>query len=152
MERPFDRLLLIVTGAHLRAEVADRPLAYRLQQVVTSWLERRFGPAGPESRRPFEPVVCSDLWYLNHDELRERATICIGGPEINALTAYVADKIPSVLAVKDVLIVQMDPTFHDLIACCWGKDREATTLAVESFIERYMAGFLDAAAQADDEP
>ena len=33
-------LVLIVVGAHLRAEEADRPLAYRLCEQVQAWVAR----------------------------------------------------------------------------------------------------------------
>src|SRR4051794_33570264 len=31
------RVLLIVVGAHLQAEISDRPLAYRLREAVLRW-------------------------------------------------------------------------------------------------------------------
>jgi len=139
------RLLLIVTGAHLRAETHDRPIAYRLRQRVVEKLMERFGEEKHGRPHPLAPVVCSDLWYLNNESLRSRPTVSVGGPGVNALTAYLADKLPSVLAVEDVFLVQADPEMVDVAACCWGADASATLAAVDAFAERYLDGFLDAA-------
>jgi len=89
--------------------------------------------------------VCSDLWYLNNEALRSRPTVSVGGPDVNALTAYLADKLPSVLAVEDEYLVQMDPELVDVAACCWGAEAGATLAAVDGFAERYLDEFLDAA-------
>ena len=60
-------LLLIVVGAHLRAEVADRPLAYRLRERIHAWLEKY----GPGINVGLIPVVCSDVWYMNQEALHK---------------------------------------------------------------------------------
>ena len=41
---------------------------------------------------PLTPLVCTDLWYLNHTDLQRRPTICIGGPGVNALAAINANQ------------------------------------------------------------
>jgi len=137
-----DRLILIVTGAHLIAEAGDRPVAYGLRQRMLDWLAARGQPETPGNTRV---IVCSDLWYLNNDDLRARPTISVGGPAVNALSAYLGDKVPSAFAIEDVLVVQADLDFVDVVACCWGKDRAATAAAVEAFAERYLDDFMDAA-------
>jgi len=141
------RLLLIVTGAHLRAEAYDRAIAYRLRERIIARLNDRYGPEKHGKPHPISPLVCSDMWYLNNEPLRSRPTVSIGGPDVNALTAYLADKLPSVLAVEDVYIVQMDPELVDVAACCWGAEAGATLAAVEAFEERYLEEFLDEAAK-----
>ncbi len=143
----LQRLLLIVTGAHLRAETYDRAIAYRLRERVMARLNERFGPEKHGRPHPLTPLVCSDLWYLNNEPLRSRPTISVGGPDVNALTAYLADKLPSVLAVEDVYLVQMDPDLVDVAACCWGADAESTLAAVEAFEARYLEEFLEEAAK-----
>jgi hypothetical protein len=127
--------ILIITGAHLSAEVYDRPLAYRLR-------ERLLAALG-EADNPTRVVVCSDLWYLNRDQLRELPTVSIGGPRVNALTAYLGDKLPSVFAVDGQFVVQGDWERSPL-ACCWGIDAERTAAAVEVFAERCLEGWLGA--------
>lgn len=153
-----DPLFLIVTGAHLRAERRDRPLAYRLRDRVEAELHARaahgvigngaanIAANGAAGHTPtFEVLVCSDIWWLNNEHLALCPTIAIGDPETNALTAYLGDKIPSVFAVDGALVVQADLTFHDLLAACWGADEHTTAAAVDAFIERYLADFLEAA-------
>lgn len=126
-----DRRILIVVGGHLVAEAEDRPIAYGLATVLES--------------EGVDALVCSDLWYLNDDHLRTQPTICIGDPGVNALTAFLADKVPSAFAIDDVLVVQLDLEFRELVACCWGADAGATQQSVDAFVERYLEGFIDAA-------
>ncbi len=125
--------ILIVVGAHLSAEVYDRPLAYRLREAVLDAL----GSGGPD-----RVIVCSDLWYLNRDQLRGLAAVSVGGPTVNAFTAYLGDKLPSVFVVDGRLMVQMDPGAP--LACCWGIDAESTAAAVEAFAERHLEQWLGA--------
>ena len=148
MEIHTDRLILIVTGAHLRAEACDRPLAYGLRQRIADWLKAHALPDDPANPRV---LVCTDVWYLNNDPLRSRPTVSIGGPGVNALSAYLGDKLPSAFAVEDVLLVQADPEFHDPIACCWGRDQPSTAAAVDAFADRYLDAFMEAATREPSE-
>jgi len=134
-----DDLLLIVTGSTLAAEAHDRPAAYALRDRISGWLERE----GKSAR--VRPLVCSDVWWLNDPSLRERPTVSVGGPEVNALTAYLADKLPTAFAIDGALMVQMDVEFGDLLVACWGIDHAQTARAVGAFVERYMLAFLEAA-------
>ena len=68
------RLVLLVVGAHLEAEVTDRALGYRLREQILAW------QAGADCPQPLRPVVCTDLWYLNNQPLRQRPAISIGRP------------------------------------------------------------------------
>ncbi|MCC7389777.1 MAG: hypothetical protein IT431_13530 [Phycisphaerales bacterium] len=137
---PTDPLqtLPIVVGAHLSAEVEDRPIAGALRDALAARLPEGF---------PFVPVVMTDLWYLNNESLRAQPTISVGRPEVNALAAYLADKLPSVLAIDGRLIVQLDPELTDPAASCWGVDASATAEAVHAFLERWAGVFLRAAAR-----
>ncbi len=90
-------------------------------------------------------IVCSDLWYLNNQELRKRPTVSIGGPEVNALSAYLGGRVPSAFAVDGVLVVQMDLDLAERVACCWGAGPEATEEAVLAFASRYLDRFMEAA-------
>lgn len=140
----LQRTLLIVTGAHLEAELHDRPIAYRLRATIEEWLRKR---GHGDSR----VIVCSDVWYLNNDPLRRRPTLSIGGPGVNALSAFLGDKLASVFSIEDVLVVQADLDMVDLVACCWGRDPEATASAVDAFVDRYLGEFLGAAVAEWDQ-
>lgn len=129
--------LPIVVGAHVRAEVEDRPIAAALREAILA--------RAPDSF-PLAPVVMTDLWYLNTDALRAQPTIAIGRPEVNALTAFLADKLPSVLAADDRFVVLLDPELTDPAACCWGVDAAATAEAVQAFADRWAEVFLTVAA------
>jgi len=142
-------LVLIVAGAHPKAEMFDRPRAYALAARIDEWLRARFqvdgGGGGGASVRP---LVVSDVWYLNDPSLRQCPTISIGSPGVNALSAYLGDKLPSAYVVDQSLMVQMDVELSDLLACCWGVGHQETSIATRVFEERYMAAFLDAACRA----
>lgn len=99
----------------------------------------------------FDALVCSDVWYLNNEELQTLPVLSIGGPGVNALTANLGDKIPSAFVIEDELIVQVDLDFHDLSVVMWGMDHGATVRAVDAFFERYLDAYLTAAAERFEE-
>lgn len=140
-DSPVDLALVVpvVVGAHIEAELADRATAQWLADQLTDELAQR----SPGLRA----VVCTDLWYLNDDRLRSRPAVAVGEPELNAYTAFLADKLPDVYSVKDALIVQLDLTGVDLVAACWGRDALSTRLAAQAFAERYLPGFCEAVAE-----
>ena len=117
-------LMMIVVGAHLEAELSDRPLGYRLQNDVVRWQQET-----PEAD-PLAPIVCTDLWYLNARDLMLRPTISVGRPEHNAVSAYFANRLPTALVIDRSLQVQLDPEFVTLQACVWGVDGPATRSGV----------------------
>jgi hypothetical protein len=134
-----ERLLVIVVGAHLEAERADRPLGYRLRDDIVRWQQHT-----PEAD-PLAPVVCTDLWYLNARELMLPPTIAVGRPQHNAVSAYFANRLPTALVIDRNLQVQLDPEFVTLQACVWGVDEPATRSGVDLFVERYRDTFLRSA-------
>jgi hypothetical protein len=135
------RLVLIVVGAHLRAEVAARPLAYRLQTRIKKWCRDH----AVESQVPLEPVVCCDIWYINHPSLHKHAAISLGEPTVNALSAYFHDRLHAALVRDQRLIIQLDPTFEDLRVCLWGTSDNLTVEALTLFECRYGDAYLRAA-------
>lgn len=137
---PIDSLLLIVVGSHPRAEVADRPVAYGLAGRVETWLARR------QEANPLDlkPLVLSDVWYLNHRDLHRRPALSLGGPEVNALSAYFYPRLPRTLEVEQSLVIQVDPQWLDLRAAVWGADRQQTRAAVDLFQQRYLDDYLRA--------
>ena len=132
-------LIPIVVGAHLRAEVGDRPLGNTLHRKILSWR-----PEDLEGE-PLVPLVLTDLWYLNARELMERPTISIGHPEVNAVSAYFANRLPAAFVIQGVLQVQLDVEYITLQACVWGVDRQSTASGVSLFTDRYLEPFLLAA-------
>ncbi|MCX5661205.1 MAG: hypothetical protein NTW19_16080 [Planctomycetota bacterium] len=133
-------LLMIVVGAHLRAEVADRPLAYRLRERIHAWLEKH--AAGLNV--PLSPVVCTDVWYLNQEALQQRPTLSLGGPGINALSRYYFQKLPASITGNEQVVIQLDPEMTDLRVCVWGMNHEQTVVALEQFVHDHLDSFLRA--------
>lgn len=138
-----DNLLLIVTGAHLKAERDDRPLAYRLRDVIIQWQKTEANGHPQWSSR--EVLVCSDLWYLNNNDLHHLPVISIGEPGVNAASAYFANRLPEALIIDQTLRVQLDQELIDLKVCIWGVDTQATAAGVDVFVKRYLEDFLTAA-------
>lgn len=130
--------LMVVVGAHVHAEEHHRPIAYQLCERISAMSRDELGSEG------VRPLVCTDLWWLNDPAMRERPTISIGGPEVNALTAYLTDKLPSAYAVDGALAVQLDVEFADPLAACWGTDPRQTASAVDVFCRTYLRGFVRA--------
>ena len=131
-------LLLIVVGADLRAEMLDRPVARALRSTAATLLERLDG--GDR----ITPVVCSDLWYVNARDLHEHAVVAVGGPDVNAATAWLATRIPVALVLDDAFRIHFDGETEPR-ACLWGVDRETTAGAAETFSTRFLPALLEMA-------
>ncbi len=128
--------MFIVTGACLKAERMDRPLADRIRDAAHKTLVERL---------QFQPdiVVLSDIWYLNSSELHQTPTISVGGPGVNHVSAYWQSKLPFALMVENVLQIQMDVMGTDHRCCVWGMDHELTVEAVDTFISKgHLSRFL----------
>ena len=145
MQDPFDEtvrelaprsVLPIVVGANLEAELMDRGVASELRDAIRTAQDRTV-PSGA-----LQPVVLSDLWYLNDPPLRVQPTIAVGRPEINAATAFLAARIPTAFMVDGTFRVQLDPELVELNACLWGSDARSTAEAVACFIDRYLPDYL----------
>lgn len=137
-----DRLICIVVGVQLRAELGDRPLAYRIEQEVRSRLEALLGKP-PEAQPPrLAPVVISDVYYLNNDEIQTRPTISVGGPAMNALSATLVDQLPTAVAIEKTLVIQMDVEMTDPRCAVWGMDHLDTVRAVDLFVGKYLDTFV----------
>ena len=136
-----DRLIWIVTGVQLKAELGDRPLAYRIEQEIRDRLAALLEP--PEAGEPprLTPVVVSDVYYLNNDDAQKGPTISIGGPGMNAVSAMLVDQLPTALAIEDTLVIQMDLDLGDTRCAVWGMNHLDTVRAVETFVAK---GYLDA--------
>lgn len=138
----IDGLLLIVVGANLSAEFHDRPTAESLR---TNLIQRLADPARDDPAQPLNPLVCTDIWYLNNDELRRRPTISVGAPDVNALTAHLASRLPSALAVDGRYMIHLDLECIEPLAACWGSTHAETSTAVTAFVTRFAHGFLETA-------
>ncbi|MGB0768420.1 MAG: hypothetical protein ACPGYV_12010 [Phycisphaeraceae bacterium] len=141
--------VLIVVGSHLRAEERDRPLAYGLRSRIEHWREQH----ADQLDVPLTPLVCTDLWYLNHADLQRRPTICLGGPGVNALQAInanqsgdpeQADEERGPEALEPRVTIVIDPDFTHLRVGIWGTDTELTGKGVQLFEDRYLDAYLRA--------
>ncbi len=136
------RLIAIVTGIQLKAELGDRPLAYRIEQAVREHLAAALPKAEPGELPRLAPAVVSDVYYLNSDALQARPTIAVGGPGVNAVAAMLVEReIPTALAIENTLVIQMDLEMHDARCAVWGMNHLDTVRAVETFLAK---GYLDA--------
>lgn len=92
--------------------------------------------------------MCSDVWWLNTESAQRLPTVSVGAPEVNALSAYLATKIPSAFSVEKTLAVLLDLDSPSLLACCWGAAPAATASAVDAFSDRYLRSFVERALEA----
>lgn len=135
-----DRLIAIVTGIQLTAELGDRPLAYRVEREVRDRLAAALGKA-PHGEPPrLAAAVVSDVFYLNDEHIQGRPTISIGGPGMNAVSAMLVEQLPTALAIEDTLLIQMDLEMDDTRCAVWGMNHLDTVRAVETFVAK---GYLD---------
>jgi hypothetical protein len=139
-----DRLIWIVTGVQLKAELGDRPLAYRIERELRERLAKLLDPPAPNAPPRLSPVVVSDVYYLNNAEAQKGPTISVGGPGMNALSASLVEQLPTPVAVENTLVVQMDLDMNDLRCAVWGMNHLDTVRAVDTFIAK---GYLDTFVQ-----
>lgn len=138
-ELETSRLLPVVVGAHPRSEIADRPLATRLVAAIRQWQRHHH----EESERRLIPIAMTDLWYLNDRELLLQPTIAIGEPGFNAASAYFGTRLPRAYVVDGRLQVLADLEFVEPSVTMWGSDAQATRTALDWFISRHLARFLE---------
>ena len=138
-----DRLVLIVVGVQLRAELGDRPLAYRIERELRERLEARLGKAAEGGLPLLAPVVITDVYYLNNESIQSRPAISVGGPAMNALSAMLVDQLPTAMAVENTLVIQMDLEMQDRRCAVWGMDHLDTVRCVDLFISKYLDAFVE---------
>ncbi|MCI0362254.1 MAG: hypothetical protein L0Y44_04165 [Phycisphaerales bacterium] len=146
-EAAQERLILVVVGAHLQAEAIDRPLGYRLREEILRWRDERAKREQDDDAAigQIQPIVCTDVWYLNDESLRSKPTICVGPPAVNAASAYLANRLPTAFLIENTLRVHLDTEFIDQRACIWGVDQAATSAGVDLFVSRYLNEFMEEA-------
>ena len=143
-----DRLVCIVVGVQLRAELGDRPLAYRVEAEMRARLDAALGKP-PEGGPPrLTPVVLSDVYFLNNEPIQSRPAVSIGGPAMNAFSALLVDQLPTVVAIENTLVVQMDLEMDDPRCAVWGMNHVDTVRAVDLFVvkgylDRFVRGVVD---------
>ncbi|HYD01592.1 MAG TPA: hypothetical protein VEB22_10235 [Phycisphaerales bacterium] len=138
--------IIIVVGADLRAETLDRPIASALLRGVNTLLAKESAAAGT-GRPTAAAVICTDVWYLNSNHLRLCPTISVGGPELNALSAYLIGRLPPVFAVENRYAVHADPRREQLAACVWGVDATNTAHAMDTFCSKHLPAFVQASVR-----
>lgn len=133
------RMLPIVVGAHPRGEIADRPLANRLVAAIRQWQRAHI----TDEATRLIPMVMTDLWYLNDKELLLQPVIAIGEPGSNAASAYYGTRLPRAYVIDGKLQVLADLQFLEPSVAMWGVDAHATRTALDWFIDRHLANFLE---------
>lgn len=131
-------LLLIVTGSSLRAEEADRPLAYFLKHNVEERLSARSG-----DNLNWLVSVVADIRWLHEEGLQRCPTISLGGPGVNMVAQKWLEDVPISMAVEQQFFIQMDPELEEPRVSIWGMNNAETQIAVSSFIQRFLPRFLD---------
>lgn len=123
--------ILVVVGSAVPQELHDRPLAYRLAELIDGR-----GDAATWKRA----VVISDLSYESDAVLQSCPTVSIGGMAANVVSARFCRILPAALSVEGKSFINLDITFRDPRVLLWGKGPEGTQRAVDLFIQK---GYLD---------
>lgn len=131
-------LLPIVVGAHLKAEISDRPLADRVARHVRAIRRRLDLPMG----EGLIPLVVSDIWYLNDADLMLQPAVIVGEPGLNAASAHWAARLPKAFVVDGSHQVLLDMEGPDRVACMWGVGVAGTEAATDQFEQRYLEDWL----------
>lgn len=138
--------VVIVVGADLRAETFERPIANALLNSVNAAMSVESESCG---RVLPAAVICTDVLYLNSEHLRLCPTLSVGGPELNALSAYLIGRVPPVFAVEGRYAVHADLAGHQLAGCIWGVDSLNTAHAMEVFCEKHLQSFVKASVRVE---
>lgn len=147
-----EKLILVVVGAHIRAELHDRAAAGKVRLAIERALAEKW-PVSDDPEQSREDAIAArprvliltDLWRLNDPHLAPLPQVVIGHPEVNAVSAFLVDKVPPAFVIDGELAVQFDAAEPEAVAICWGTTHAATTRAAEEFIDRYLDSFADAA-------
>ena len=132
----IDALAPVVVGVQPHAEMWHRPLAYRMRDQILHWQETFCDDP------VLIPVVISDVWYVNHRAYESRPVISIGEPRVNALTAFLTDKLPVAAAEEEQYLVQIQDSFQVARACLWGNQPNRTQDAVDVFLDRFLDDWM----------
>jgi hypothetical protein len=138
-----DRLIAIVTGIQLKAELGDRPLAYRIEQAVREHLAAALPKPSPAScrasRRPSSATSTTST-ATSSRPARRSASAARG---MNAVSATLVEKLPTAVAIENTLVIQMDLEGDDPRCAVWGMNHLDTVRAVETFLAKgYLETFL----------
>lgn len=150
----IDRLIWVVTGVQLNAELGDRPLAYRVEQELKARLIELLPPTPPGELPALVPAVISDVFFLNSEDdgVQVRPAISIGGPGVNALSAAWTKDLQTIVAIENTLVVQMDLEMNDHRCAIWGMDHLDTVRAVDLFVSKYLDVFVNGIVRDIDSP
>jgi len=133
-----EKVIPIVVGVHLRAEIGDRLRGESLKKAITNWKK------GYQLSESPWPLVCTDMWYLNQAELRIQPTVCIGSPEVNAATTAISSRLSTVILKDEEYRIQADPSYVDLKCCMWGTNEHHSDTCLDVFISKIMPLWLGA--------
>lgn len=142
-----DKLVLVVVGAHIRAELYDRAVADRLCVALGTAIGEKWSSASEAESPAPRVTVLTDLWRLNDPMLAPLPQVSIGHPDVNALSAFLADKVPPAFVLDGELAVQFDAAAPEAVALCWGTSHQSTARAADEFLTRYLDSFVDAAVR-----
>lgn len=141
-DRTHPTVVHLVVGSIDAAQAHDLPVASRLRHALDAALRARAAHAAAH--------IITDFERLADDALAHLPCICIGHPEVNALSAFLADKLPPALVIDGALAVQFNLADREPVALLWGVDHHATARAAELFTQRFLDAF--ARAVADERP
>lgn len=134
----------VVVGSHPTAEREDRPTAYRLLERIDQAVALMHADGAGE----LKSQILTDLWFMNDPVLVASPAIALGTAGTNAAVAHFSSRLPQALVVDGKFEILLDRASGDHRVCLRGVDGPSTALAVDAFIQRFMAHWIEEAASA----
>ncbi len=137
----------LVVGSHPSAEQDDRPTVYRLQVEVDRAIKERC-TSNDHGARALRSQILTDLWFMNDASLVAGPAIAVGTATTNAAVAHLALRLPQAMVVDGGFEILLDRTGGDHRVCLRGIDGKSTANAVDVFVEKFLAEWIESAADS----
>jgi hypothetical protein len=127
--------VMIVIGAELASDAADRAVAETLRQAVD------VRGMGHQYRRA---VVVGDLTWFGTSLFQSCPTITVGGPGVNGVADRFGHELPTAWSDRNRVVIQAALDDLPPRVALWGADAAATADAAQAFVARgWLDAFLD---------
>lgn len=137
--------LSLVVGSHPNAERDDRPMVYRLQTEIDRAIKELATQDGGASLQ-MRSQILTDLWFMNDASLVASPAIALGTASTNAAVAHFALQLPQAMVVDGGFEILLDRTAGDYRVCLRGIDAKSTADAVDVFVEKFLADWIESAS------
>lgn len=140
-------IFFLVVGSHPYAERDDRPTVYRLQAEIDRTI-KEFVTQQEYVGPPLRTQILTDLWFMNDASLVASPAIALGTAGTNAAVAHFSLRLPQAMVVDGGFEILLDRTAGDHRVCLRGIDRKSTADAVDVFVTKFLAEWIESSSAA----